>query len=543
MQAAHADLSHVRDCPDSTPEPVVQHEVEPQYRSYLSSLAAQTDVSPGHAEDPLPDVRIDASFEHSNQDDNIGDRLPLPVICSSYTHVEQTEQNQAVFIDNPFTDLEAEEPSSKHIYEIEEPPSKQIYGTEVDNTESVVQYELRGACHKEALSNFYQCGRDVEDASTDRQDVEVCGANGEAENISHDEVQTETVVQQLEGIESSEQNRTESEVVSEDECIRPYAVAHDQYGHRRTNDEQGDVFDIQPYAVTYDQDNGHCGIQTPTDGNGLLPNPMYSGNALLPNPMYSGNALPLNPAYVPNVRQPQAGGGKGPDEVKQTKSAVGGKGHEAGMLPELCDVVVSPSNEVYMSDASNRVVVLGPRGLKLRSFPATASETECETKAPEDAYVSIGGRGHLWDIGNCNPPAAGLTVQYTKMTHDIRTLHPFLPVNTFLGIAADALVDRVVRSTFFSDYLEVAVRTKNGTVVREFRMRKGFRMQQGWGDGYPGLVTVGRGGNLTVADHWALHVYAYNGTGHHLLSFEDGDITEIIAIFRMCIIKCIFPHY
>eukprot|EP00058_Branchiostoma_floridae_P013077 XP_002598565.1 hypothetical protein BRAFLDRAFT_66956 [Branchiostoma floridae] len=314
MQAAHTDLSHVRDCPDSTPEPVVQHEVQSQRRSYRSSLAAQTDASPGHIEDPLPDVRSDASFEHSNQDDgpcfspdNIGDRPSLPVSCSSYK-VSDTEQNQALYVDNP-------------LLEAEESPSKQIYGTEAENTESAVQYQQRGACHKEALSTCYQCGRDVDHASTDRQDVEDCGADSEAEN---DEVQTETVAQQSEDVESSSQNRTEREVTSDDDCIRPYAVAYNQYGHRGTSDE--DACDIQPYAVTYDEGEGHyenhsadsfqsvCGQDnTSSDIDSAKerrPDPMYSGNALLPNPMYSGNALLPNPVYVPNAAQPMAGRGQ-----------------------------------------------------------------------------------------------------------------------------------------------------------------------------------------------------------------------------------------
>ncbi|XP_035661674.1 uncharacterized protein LOC118405927 [Branchiostoma floridae] len=345
--------------------------------------------------------------------------------------------------------------------------------------------------------------------------------------------------------------------------------------------------------------------------------------------MYSGNASPLNPAYVPNVRQPQAGGGqrhasaiimgvavaglfvltalfistfipgkqhsftpttwpnptftaqtdgsqlvdytsprvdytshhvdytspnldytspqptstegKEQGEVEETTSAVGGKKHEAGiMLREQCSVVASPSKEVYMSGASNRrVIILDPRGL--RSFSTIASETECEAIDPDD--ISIGGRGRLWGIGNCYPSATGLIVRYTKKELDTSTLHPFLPTNTCLGILVEALGDRRVKVTFYSDYLLVTVRHVSGTVVRKFRVRNGFRMQQGWGDGYPGLVTVGRGGNLSVADHWDIHVYAYNGTGHHLLRFGDGDITEIMAIFGMCISKCIFPHY
>ncbi|XP_066264497.1 uncharacterized protein [Branchiostoma lanceolatum] len=364
MLAAQADLPD----PDSTTELVAQHGTQLQRRGHQASLEGQTDTSPAHVEDPLRDVHSDALFEHSDQDDQPGfspdnseDRSSLPVICTSYTNAGKTERNQALYVDNP-------------PIEAGESPSKDIYDTEIHNAESVMQYQLRGACHKEAVSTFYQCGQDVDDARMDRPPDEVCGANSEAEIIDHDEIQTETGVKRLENVENSSQNRTESEVKSHDESILPHAVLHD---HNRTHDEQGDVFDVQPQAGTNDEDEGHyenqnvdsfqsiCGqpnissdtassvkemrgrgrrfndavdkgdellpnpmhsgnalipnpmysgnalIPNPMySGNALIPNPMYSGNALIPNPMYSGNALRPNPMYVPNVPQPRANGGK-----------------------------------------------------------------------------------------------------------------------------------------------------------------------------------------------------------------------------------------
>ncbi|XP_078594352.1 uncharacterized protein LOC144872161 [Branchiostoma floridae x Branchiostoma japonicum] len=241
--------------------------------------------------------------------------------------------------------------------------------------------------------------------------------------------------------------------------------------------------------------------------------------------------------------------GKDPDEVEQTTSAAGGEEHEAGLLREMICVVASPSHEVFVSsasDASSRssnkwvVTVVDAWGTVHRSFPTIKAESQCD--APGD--ISIGGRGPKWAIGNCYPPVTGLIVQYTKTKHDVPTIHPYLPINTYLGIAKDALYDRTVDLNFTPDYvyLLVTIKDDNGTDIRQFRMPKGLEMHQG----YPGLVTVGRGGDLSVVDHWDIHVYGYNGTGHRPLSFGDGDRrTEIMDIFRTCtdsMIKCLFPH-
>eukprot|EP00058_Branchiostoma_floridae_P013057 XP_002598545.1 hypothetical protein BRAFLDRAFT_66936 [Branchiostoma floridae] len=521
MQAAHADLSHVRDCPDSTPEPVVQHEVQPQRRSYRSSLAGQTDASPGHTEDPLPDVRSDASFEHSNLDDgpcfspnNIGDRPSQPVSCSSYK-VSDTEQNQALYVDNP-------------LVEAEESPSKQIYGTEVENAESVVQYQQRGSCHKEALSTCYQCDRDVDDASTDRQDVEDCGADSEAENH---EVQTETVAQQSEDVESSSQNRTEREVMSDDECIRPYAVAYNQ------DDE--DACDIQPYAVTYEEGEGQ--LNTSSDiasAKQQRPDPIHSGNASFPNPMYSGNgnALHPNPLYAPNAAQPMAGRAAlsrlaprvpylGPRrlvaklnlfEVTFTQVV---QGQEPGMFDEQGGVVVSPSNEIFVADAKG-VQVFSMKGVYLRRFPTTTPDYKCETMVPEG--LSIDGKGHLWVIGVCFPTLVKRIVRYTKTGHHLTTLHPPMS-RCFYSMTVDSLRNRVVVIERFITSSYLTVLQFNGTVLHTFRMGRGVA----WSGG---LVSVGRTETFFVSDRRAgiNNIYAFNEAGHFLFRFE-GDLLRKIT--------------
>ncbi|KAI8487802.1 zinc ion binding [Branchiostoma belcheri] len=691
-QDTQTDLSH----PDSTIEPVVLHEIQSQRRSYRAGLEGQTDISPGHVEDPLqtdispghmedplqtdispghvedplqtdispghmedplqtdispghvedplqtdispghmedplqtdispghvgdplPDVH-NASFEQYDQDngpnfspDNGEAHSPLQanVAIIYYTNGGKTEQNQTLYVDSP-------------LGESEEPP-KDIYDTEAHNAQSVAQHRLSAdTCHRETPASVYQSGRDADDACMDRPDVGICETNSKAEDIDHSDIQTETVVKRLKDVENSSQNRTDSgEAMSDDEWIRPYAVAYDQFGHSRTHDEQGDVFpDVQPYAVAYDDDKEHYENQTstglavgnggdelrpnPNNGNALLPNPMYSGNVLHPNPMYSGNALHPNPMYsgnalhpnlmyVPNGAQPRTCGGlrngrfittgvtlailmisvaligifvpgnskqdslratTWPDltftgkttdqsrhvdntspqptstegketdelEVKQTTIVFVRMGHEPGTFNGREGVVVSPSNEIFISDGLNkRVQVFSTKGVHLRHFPTITSESDCRSILPKD--ISIDGKGHLWVIGDCRSSPSGRIVRYTETGHHITTLHPSLPNNTFFGIAVDALRSHVVVTEAWFDYSVVKVLHFSGAVVREFRVQQG--------SDHVGAVTVGQNGNIFVTDHWSeVHVHVYSETGHYLFKFGDEEkLTEVTGI-------------
>ncbi|XP_019617908.1 PREDICTED: uncharacterized protein LOC109465203 [Branchiostoma belcheri] len=642
-QDTQTDLSH----PDSTKEPVVQPEIQSQRRSYRAGLEGQTDISPGHVGDPLPDVH-NASFEQYDQDngpnfhpDNGEAHSPLQANVANiyYTNGGKTEQNQTLYVDNP-------------LVESEEPP-KDIYDTEGHNTQSVAQHRLLGTCHRETPASVYQSGRDADDACMDRPGVGICETNSKAEDIDHSDIETETVVKQLKDVENS---KTDSgEAMSDDEWIRPYAVAYDQFGYSRTHDEQGDVFpDVQPYAVAYDDDKEHYENQTSTGlavgnggdelrpnpnngnallpnpmysgnvlhpnpmymGNALLPNPMYSGNALLPNPMYSGNvlhpnpmysgnvlhpnpmysgnALHPNPMYVPNGAQPRTCGGQingcvittgvtfvilmisvaligifvpgnskqdslrattWPDltftgkttdqsrhvdntspqptstegketdelEVKQTTIVFVRMGHEPGTFNGREGVVVSPSNEIFISDGLNkRVQVFSMKGVHLRQFPTITSESDCRSILPKD--ISIDGKGHLWVIGDCRPSPSGRIVRYTETGHHITTLHPSLPNNTFFGIAVDALRSHVVVTEAWLDYSVVKVLHFSGAVVREFRVQQGSDHVE--------AVTVGQNGNIFVTDHWSeVHVHVYSETGRYLFRFGDEEkLTEVTGI-------------
>ncbi|CAH1249606.1 TRIM2 [Branchiostoma lanceolatum] len=510
-----ANLPH----PDSTTEPEVRHEIQPQRRSDRASLEEQTDISPGDVEHPLQDVHGDASLQHSDRDNEPGfspdtgaDRLSVPTICTTYMHttVGETEQNQALYVDNP-------------LVEAKEPPSKDIYGAEFRTAaENAVQYQMRDACRKEALSAFYQCGKDVDGASMDRPDVEVCGANSEAE---HCETQTETGVKRLKNVENSSQNRSESEAMSDDECIRPYAVCHlHRLQHTRTGDDQGDG---QPYAVAYEEDEGqnenqnvdslqrNCGqpstssemrghgssCDTAVDDKDLQPNPMYAPNVAQPkdgggqrnvcvittcvvvvgvilfvglfvgtlipgkqgsstpttwpDPTFTGKTTPqTDGSRHADYTSPQPTGTQGgeSEEIEQTKIVFGLDGHEAGDCSGQVGVVVSPGNEIFVGDALNmRVQVFSMKGVYLRSFPTITSDSECERVLPEGIFIDE--KGHIWVEG---------------------------------------------------------IRQSVGTA---------------------GQVAVGRE-NLFVADQSTVHVFAYNkNAGQYLFSFGDGEIvTEITGM-------------
>ncbi|CAH1249259.1 UMOD [Branchiostoma lanceolatum] len=227
-------------------------------------------------------------------------------------------------------------------------------------------------------------------------------------------------------------------------------------------------------------------------------------------------------------------------KVEHTTIISGGKGYEASMLNGQIGIVVSPSNEVFVTNRDNRgwVRVTNMSGVHLRNFPTIASENACKTTVLDG--ISFDGNGPLWAIDHedCYPSALGLFVRYTKTGHQITTNHTAIPSNNFFGIAMDVLHNHQVSTQSWpeDDYSVVKILDYSDTLVRMFKIEHGL--------GYAGLVTVGRGGNPFVTDYWALHLYAYNETGHHLLSFGEGEsLSEIMVMCTDTMIKCLFPHY
>ncbi|CAH1261591.1 TRIM71 [Branchiostoma lanceolatum] len=579
MEATLAGLPHIIDSSASTTtEPVNQRDTQPQPHWIPTNPEEQTDISTRHMEDPFQNTHSVASAEHSDKGDKPGcnpdngvERPSLPTGYSSDINITKTKQNQTLYGNNP-------------PIETEESPSKDIYDTEGCNATNEVQYQLKDACRvKEAIATSYQRSGHVNDASVDRPDVK-------AEDVDQDGTQQETANKQSKDADSSDQKN-----------VRNTAVSEDRY---TTNGKQKDDFDVEPYAVTYDEldeqnqtSTGRSADKTqracgqpdtsaePVDGKmgGLHPNPMYQGNVLRPNPMYGGNVLRPNPMYAQNAAQPGAGAGHRCDvyrcclvgivttavatltvlavliigsfmpgeqdntmlkarneneDFEQATIVFGGSGEEPGKFSEPSAVVVSPGNEIFVADTSNRrVQVFNMKGVYLRHFPAAVFDAEPDTTGKvrfnlleikldtmEPTGISIDGEGHVWVVGETVISGSGSVIcRYTKMGDHLTTLRPSLPNNTICGIAVDTARNHVVVTELWEDYGEVQLFSLDGTVVRKFRMQQGSRS--------PGLVAVGREGNLFVADFWNDHrLYAYNNTCHYLFSFDDDEDIRAGAI-------------
>eukprot|EP00058_Branchiostoma_floridae_P011724 XP_002597212.1 hypothetical protein BRAFLDRAFT_66339 [Branchiostoma floridae] len=650
MEATQADLPHIRDSPDyTTTEPLDQQDIQPQLLGIPVSPEEQEDILAGNAEDPLQDVRSDSSaesYEKNGSPENVTESSSLQTTNISYTNIGKTEENQTLYFEKQSllamctSSTSTHEEQNQTLYvdssgrETEESPSKDIYNTDDCSAQNEAQYQMKDTCRIETSAAAYQSSVDVDDTSVDNQDIEEENANNEAED--KDGTRPDTTNQSRDA-EKSVQNQVETTAAPDDEWIRPYAVANRQ--DVQTNGGQEDAYDIQPYAVAYDEQEGQDENQTTTlssvnnsqnvcgqpnaisdtvdgkadgllpnpmysgnalqpnpmySGNALQPNPMYSGNALQPNPMYSGNALRSNPMYAPNGAQPMACGGHGyvdtwsitgvvvvvltlltalitatfmsgenasymgttwteptytgnttddvprnvdyttspqsgteenaNKELKQKRIVFGGEGDELGQFDQPYAVVVSPSNEIFVADYYNRrVQVFSMTGVYLRHFPTIVSGEDSVTMEPED--ISIDGEGHLWVVGVEEYEDLSLTgfiVRYTKVGHLLATLHPTFSNNSFCGIAVDSPRNLVVVTEFWDEYGEVKILNFNGSVVRKFRTEQGPE--------YPGLVAVGREGNLFVSDHWGeTRVFVYNSTGHYLSSFGGEKIGELQA--------------
>ncbi|XP_019628666.1 PREDICTED: uncharacterized protein LOC109473231 [Branchiostoma belcheri] len=553
------------------------------------------DTPPGHMKDPLQGVHCDTSAEQTDQNDghgyspdNVAERTLLQTFCTSYTnigktkqsqactHVDRVIQNQALYADNSQVDAG-------------DPTSTDIYDTKGHNANNVGQYQLRDTFVKEASSTAYQCGGEVDDASVDN------GRNTEADDFD------QSVSKQLKDAESPDENKSEEGVTADDSSIRPYAIAYQQDG--KPNGEEDDIIDIQPYAVVYDEqplpghsvDNSQSACGQPNTSPVSAESADGKKDGLLPNPMYSGNVLHQNPMYAPNVAQPRADRDhrcvclacaitlglvvvtlvlaaifkprkedsntqttwtnptitnirsdgvtqnmdytllpeikeKENKELKQTTIVFGRNGEESAECFGLNSVAVSPGNEIFIADTYNRQVqVFSMKGISLRQFPTVISGENSETFEPDD--ISIDGEGHVWVLGGTEY-TSGFIVRYTKMGSYLTTLRATFSNNSFYAMTVDTLRNLVVATEHWWDYGEVKLLHFNGTVERR------FQVQQVLGD-LPGVVAVGREGNLFVADSYAdARVHVYNNTGQYLFSLGDDNIgegqTEIDEVMGIC---------
>ncbi|KAI8502620.1 zinc ion binding [Branchiostoma belcheri] len=519
----------------------VKHDI--QDTDFWKSIYAneeRKDTSPGDVKESLQDALSGASAEHSAQDhvpghstDDGTERPSLPTVCPSHTNIGKTDQNQAFHSEKP--SLPETCTMDTHVDPVkenqalcadnsqekaEQQSSTEIYDAEGYNENNVAQYQVRDTCVKEVSSTAYQCSEDVDEASIGID----CSKRG-AEGLD------QPVAKQLEDAENSYQNEfeLEEEVTADDSCIRPYAVAYQP--DSKTNGEEDGIFDVQPYAVAYDEQDINYDEQQPTTGQSadcshgerrgpntsLAESVAGKTDGLLRNPMYIGNVLHQNPMYAPNAAQPRADGENENKDLEQKTIIFQLKCEESSDCSGVNSVAVSPCNEIFLADTFNRQVqVFSMKGVSLRSFPTVTSGENSETLKPHD--ISIDGEGHVWVVGNAYR-MSGFIVRYTKLGSHLTTLRATFSNNSLSGMTVDTLRNLVVATEHWWGYREVKLLHFNGTVEHKFRVQQG--------SGYPGVVAVGREGNLFVSDDYGdARVHVYNNRSQYLYSFGGDDIDE-----------------
>ncbi|KAI8496921.1 zinc ion binding [Branchiostoma belcheri] len=518
--------------------PVNQQDIQQHLNSTIPE--ERKDTSPGDVKESLQDALSGASAEHSAQDhvpghstDDGTERPSLPTVGPSHTNIGKTDQNQAFHSEKPSlpetctSDTHGDPVKQNQALcadnsqeKAEQQSSTEIYDAEGYNENNVEQYQVRDTCVKEVSSTAYQCSEDVDEASIGND----CSKRG-AEGLD------QPVAKQLEDAENSYQNEFELEegVTADDSCIRPYAVAYQ--ADSKTNGEEDDIFDVQPYAVAYDEQDINYDEQQPTTGQSadcshgewrgpntsLAESVAGKTDGLLRNPMYIGNVLHQNPMYAPNAAQPRADGENENKDLQQKTIIFQLKCEESSDCSGVNSVAVSPCNEIFIADTFNRQVqVFSMKGVSLRSFPTVTSGENSEAIEPDD--ISIDGEGHVWVVGNAYR-MSGFIVRYTKLGSHLTTLRATFSNNSLSGMTVDTLRNLVVATEHWWGYREVKLLHFNGTVEHKFRVQQG--------SGYPGVVAVGREGNLFVSDSMGdARVHVYNNRSQYLYSFGGHDIDK-----------------
>eukprot|EP00058_Branchiostoma_floridae_P002426 XP_002587914.1 hypothetical protein BRAFLDRAFT_87302 [Branchiostoma floridae] len=193
-------------------------------------------------------------------------------------------------------------------------------------------------------------------------------------------------------------------------------------------------------------------------------------------------------------------------DKKQDVITFGGKGSEPGKFRFPRGVVVSPSNEIFVTDELNRrVQVHSTEGVYLRHFPAVVPGTGDKDMEPFD--VCMDGNGTLWVVGRGE--TAAHVVQYST---DGTAMAGFdlEKIRHSGGIAVNMRTNHILVTD--ADQGEVHVFRPDGSLVRTVRHPEGEMRR-------PGDVTVDGEGNILVSD-WDTHcVYVYDESGKFLFKF------------------------
>ncbi|XP_066269240.1 tripartite motif-containing protein 3-like [Branchiostoma lanceolatum] len=194
-------------------------------------------------------------------------------------------------------------------------------------------------------------------------------------------------------------------------------------------------------------------------------------------------------------------------DLGQDVITFGGKGLEPGKFSWPRGVLVSPRNEIFVADKSNRrVQVHSMKGVYLRQFPTIVPGTEGKDMEPHD--ICMDANGTLWVVGRGDK--AEHVVQYST---DGTALTQFgLPKNSyFRGVAVDMRTNHIL-VTGDADRGKVQVFRPDGSLVRTVRHPRGEMK-------HPQYVTVDGEGNILVLDCFSHSVYVYDEYGKFLLKF------------------------
>ncbi|XP_078701913.1 uncharacterized protein LOC144927932 [Branchiostoma floridae x Branchiostoma belcheri] len=194
-------------------------------------------------------------------------------------------------------------------------------------------------------------------------------------------------------------------------------------------------------------------------------------------------------------------------DFRQGKITYGESGSEPGKFKFPRGVVVSSSNEIFVTDELNRrVQVHSTEGVYLRHFPTVVTGTEDKDMEPHD--VSMDGNGTLWVVGSGE--SADHVVQYSTGGTIMTQFHLQKSGYFYRGIALNMRNNHILVTN--GDRGEVEVFRPDGSLVRSFRY-PGDEMR------YPRYITVDGKGNILVSD-WDSHsIYMYDDSGKFLLKF------------------------
>eukprot|EP00058_Branchiostoma_floridae_P006684 XP_002592172.1 hypothetical protein BRAFLDRAFT_88104 [Branchiostoma floridae] len=539
-------------------------------------------ISPSHAGNTTDNFNNDTSGGHLADNERLYNEGNVEVsVCTSANTVGvKPKENQALYVDRESVD--SEDTLATGIYVADNIEAKNDVTYQLNNT---CREELSANVY-ECEEDIDDTTENSDATNTDTEETQpenvINNDRGEDEEPAHN-----TDVNDCERISpyavaysqyGCATNRTIDQRNLNDDFSQPYAVTFDEQDDHNASpntspESDGDLPDglrANPMYVPNTQ-------QSPgdADNDGLRANPMYAPNAaggricILPGarmacmvttcfvvgalvvlvvllPVIFKAKQPNEdsdmkfPHHVPDKTTAQSDGTQLADAVTSPPSTVaglgnnenelvkqfvfGGQGTKPGYFCGPYDVVVSPSNEIFVTDTfSSRVQVFSMKGTYLRHFATVVSEDESDTMQP--GSITIDADCHLWVSGN-NNDSTGYVVQYTETGRRIRTLHASFPNNTFGGIAVDLHHNHVVVAENWRDYTEVKVLLFDGTVVRKFG-----KVQT---DHYSKTqVAMDTEGNIFVSDchiKYGGWVNAYNESGQYLFSFgEAGSYIESVG--------------